>query len=1627
MEHSAVNPKSRPDDRTRPLWARAVVLAAIWTMVLQPAVSSAQLAQSPMFTVTSAPPNVMLMFDDSASMNRVDLNPPPAYANPTFSLVGTAATIPTLKLNTVGYYGISGMRWYKAGDATYDNHWQFGILDATTRSPAFNPLAYNPAIQYLPWNNNGVRFPVSSIGGTTNVPVGALTEWDPRNLPPSMGGGTVFSKLALPRAGVIDGNGETRSWAAPVAGSVAYTGIPGMPVLAGVELDLFNSTIVFDNPNCGGTAQDPTTYAWYCPAGTPWASPPEVCAAGNDGMASAAGRECCVGQINTPTFTPAVGHRFQYFTTPLPPGPPYPAMTGPAGEVCTSIVATGATSTTTGAPCTVPTLINDFPPYEVVCGTMGTPAGGEYCEYDPPATYTASVCTTYTTYQWDCTYDYTIVTNNYSCPAPTPQFCGSTPGAFVCTGQAALTPASDARVVSGYWTPARYVIYDGPATRTAAEIRDLSNYRMIFIDRKFGWNGVTQVPSGTNSSDAVGKYFVVDGVTGLPAPAGSRPDCAAGTWCTFTEEAKNYANWYTYYRSRLFAAIAVMSEVASGLTGPEQFMRMGYGRINYFPNGKNPWNVLNVNDRLPNSLPAVDPPSAANEGGVERGVRPFTVNDPPLSAIPNPDRQAVFNWLFTINGLGPTPNREALHGAGLYFSRPDSRGPWGAFPGAGSEPIANHLWCRRNYTLLATDGEWTRLPAGQPLLESGSLAGTRNPLPGPGSVSRSMSVDGSVISGNDRDPPFSPLSYQYLVASEPQISGGFGSSQQETLTDVLHYYWSHDLRPGPGPTDLKNSIKPTPRNRAFWQHMSSFIVGYGVIASTDDPARVPALRTDFDARNSINWPEVGDEPCRQLDDNVDDTAINPSCTHTVAPSGNRINDTLRAGLTSGGDFFSATSPAALKSSLQAVFAAIGSDNAAGTSPGLSSSTVGAGNLIIQSGFFTNTWDGYVRAFDQIQLLTFLTSGGVPPTPLWNINFFPPATRPIFSSTAINTPIPFDWPSLSAPQQAALGSSLVLDYLRGDQSKELRFPGGVFRNRVTTILGDIVNSTPLYSKAADQGYTRKPAASVVLPVATATQGSTLYGAYVTAKATTRTPLAIFGANDGMLHVLNASVPPAVGGGREIFAFVPRSQYFTLDQLSSAAYTHRFYVDGPVIEGDIFNGTAWKTIAVGTTGAGAAGMFAIDITDPTTMGAGSVLWDIVPSEHADATVISDLGNVLQPGIIGSVKDVGAPNGNGRWVYMVGNGYDSVSHQATLFVFDAFNGSLIKSIQTGVGSAAPASARNGLGGITPVYDGARNIIAVYGGDKQGNLWKFDFSGGNINDPDGAGPQKGWEIFNKVAGLPAPLFVATDASSNPQPISAAPRITPHGISGLHVGFGTGKLFEPGDQISTQVQSVYVVWDKGQIPTIPKANLQSIALQDAPWDHDGNIATAPVADGTFRQLKGTDLAAYDWTKEGFYIPLKLEFGPAEGERILSAGILDAGVLSFTSFQQQNAGTDLCTPGGTSHVYRFNLIGGLGEAGFLGVTGPVVAKRVQPGLVSAAPPIYEPVTPVGAVADSLNAADTKTMMQTPKYLKQGGRAVLQGAVGTCAHVGLKVDGTLARIPTACAGLVPLRAWGSGVR
>ena len=141
MRPSSTNPSSRPAEGARPVWVRGIMLAAIWTLVLQPAVSSAQLAQSPMFTVTSAPPNVMLMFDDSSSMNRLDLNPSPAYTAPAAVVeIPMGHRCPAAENQHGRLFRLSGMAYYFGGQPIggwTDGYWNFGwadVLPARLRS-----------------------------------------------------------------------------------------------------------------------------------------------------------------------------------------------------------------------------------------------------------------------------------------------------------------------------------------------------------------------------------------------------------------------------------------------------------------------------------------------------------------------------------------------------------------------------------------------------------------------------------------------------------------------------------------------------------------------------------------------------------------------------------------------------------------------------------------------------------------------------------------------------------------------------------------------------------------------------------------------------------------------------------------------------------------------------------------------------------------------------------------------------------------------------------------------------------------------------------------------------------------------------------------------------------------------------------------------------------------------------------------------------------------------------------------------------------------------------------------------------------------------------------------------------
>lgn len=147
-----------------------------------------------------------------------------------------------------------------------------------------------------------------------------------------------------------------------------------------------------------------------------------------------------------------------------------------------------------------------------------------------------------------------------------------------------------------------------------------------------------------------------------------RTDCTNGT-CTYNQEIQNFANWYTYYRSRVLTARAGIGKAFfSQGTG----LRVGFGAIN-------------------KASTAVD---GANWRTIISGVRQFS----------GTDRNNFFNNLYSHNiPAQGTPLRRALDDAGQYYSWNDDRGPWSSTPGAAG---GTNLACRQSYTILMTDGYW---------------------------------------------------------------------------------------------------------------------------------------------------------------------------------------------------------------------------------------------------------------------------------------------------------------------------------------------------------------------------------------------------------------------------------------------------------------------------------------------------------------------------------------------------------------------------------------------------------------------------------------------------------------------------------------------------------------------------------------------------------------------------------------------------------------------------------------------------------------------------------------------------------------------------------------------------------
>lgn len=645
-----------------------------------------------------------------------------------------------------------------------------------------------------------------------------------------------------------------------------------------------------------------------------------------------------------------------------------------------------------------------------------------------------------------------------------------------------------------------------------------------------------------------------------------------------------------------------------------------------------------------------------------------------------------------------------------------------------------------------------------------------------------------------------------------------GDSNSNTLADVAQYYWQTDLQPY-----TANKVPSNTKDTASWQHMTTFTVGLGVNGSVTPPA-IPST-----------WP-------------------NPSNNDMA-----KIDDLYHAAINGHGQFFSAQDPDAFANALSATLADIADRTASASSVVTNTARLGNNSHIYQAKFSSTNWSGEFNAYQ-------INNDGSLGDTLWSASsMFPSANDRHIYTFGNSAGIPFQWTRLTKEQLQSLNGSdnlgeSRLQWLRGDQSQE-QGQGGRLRQRAT-VLGDIINSSPVLAANESYGYSDSD-----------------YADYLRDKAD-RPPMLYVGANDGMLHAFDEA------SGIEKFAYLPAGVFSTLNDLTNPQYQHRYYVDGSPKIGDAKLGDAWKTILLGSTGAGGKSVFALDISDPANFSEQQVLW-----EYSGA----DMGYAIPQPTMAQLA------GN-KWVALIANGYNSTSQQASLIVLDLATGRELELLNTGEGSN---SYPNGLSTPVPVdLNGDRITDYVYAGDLRGNLWRFDLRDSN---------QKKWttsKIFTACDGN-------TCSNGNHQPITARPMVIAHPKSGVMVLFGTGSYFAVEDTTlgaTPRIESLYGIWDK--LDTSPALVTNSQLLAQSIVAEKSASETGLDFDVRVISNNAIDYA----NKRGWSLKLlSPNLNTGVGERIVADLQLRKDQLIATSMIPS---TEPCDYGGKSWLMELNPING---------------------------------------------------------------------------------------------------------
>ncbi len=458
----------------------------------------------------------------------------------------------------------------------------------------------------------------------------------------------------------------------------------------------------------------------------------------------------------------------------------------------------------------------------------------------------------------------------------------------------------------------------------------------------------------------------------------------------------------------------------------------------------------------------------------------------------------------------------------------------------------------------------------------------------------------------------------------------------------------------------------------------------------------------------------------------------------------------------------------------------------------------------------------------------------------------------------------------------------------------------------------------------------------------------------------------GANDGMLHAINAGVykagderttagttehgryttdypayfTAALGYapelGEEIWSFIPHNLLPHLQWLSDPNYSHVYYVDLKpkivdvrIFPDDAYHPDGWGTVLIGGLRYGGKNYeiddwnqdgvaddpavfsscyYALDITNP---GAPKLLWEF-----------NDPDNLGLTSSYPAVARVGRADERGDWYVVFGSGptdYDGTSDQmASGFVLNLKTGVLERRFGSNPGADSfpenPVVEFHGwVGGLASmdmnldyqtnaIYAGAS--YEVFGIVTFGKMYRILIG---TPDMDVYPPPASWEISVLAHTKPE------------QPIVAPPAIASDHTNTPWIYFGTGRFFNDADKASLATQSFYGVKDRtlsegdpaqGKIP----AQLIDVTNVEVSFGEPSTVTGSSVVgadsswDAMLAAMRGDEVTpTYGWVLDLVDIA-----GAGTGERVLEKPSVLGGLVMFSSFKPN---VDICQYGGDGRIY----------------------------------------------------------------------------------------------------------------